>query len=495
MRFLGRSLVALFLLALTAGLLGWAGQIAVSAFDARQARDGGGPPARERVLAANVLTATPQDIAPVLTTFGEVRARRVLELRAPTAGRVVELSDGFEDGARVLEGQMLLRIDPAVAESNLAIAGADLSGAEAELRDATRALDLAQDELTAAEAQRDLQSAALQRQRDLAERGVGSTSAVEAAQLSLSSAESTTLSRRGAVAQAQTRIDSAKLAIDRAEINVVDSERDLADRELRAEFDGQLSDVSVLRGGLVSANEKVATLIDPDALELSFRLSAAQHARLLDERGALIGAPVRAILDVQGLTIQAQGRITRESASVGEGQTGRLVFATLDAARGLRPGDFLRVEIEEPIVTAAIRLPATALSGQSSVLVLGDDDRLSEVAVTLLRRQGDDVLVSGDIDGREVVAERTAALGAGIRVRPLRPNVRATDTDGSGTALAQPAVATLMTLDPERRARLVAFVEGNSRIPGPAKSRMLSQLQDDEVPAEMVERLESRMGG
>ncbi|MGB3688390.1 MAG: HlyD family efflux transporter periplasmic adaptor subunit [Jannaschia helgolandensis] len=495
MRFLGRSLVALFLLALTVGLLGWAAQISFSALEARQARDGGSRPARERVLAANVLTATPQTIAPVLTTFGEVRARRVLELRAPTAGRIVELSDRFEDGGQVEAGQFLLRIDPAGAEADVAVARADLSGAEAELRDATRALDLAQAELAGAEAQRDLQSAALQRQRDLSQRGVGSTSAVEAAQLALSSAESTILAKRGAIAQAQTRIDSAELAIERARIAVDTALRDLADRELTAEFDGQLSDVSILAGGLVSANEQIATLIDPDALEVAFRLSAAQHSRLLDDRGNLIGAPVRAILDVQGLTIEATGLITRESASVGEGQTGRLVFATLDTTRGLRPGDFLRIEVEEPVLTAAIRLPATALSAQSSVLVLGDEDRLSEIVVTLLRRQGDDVLVSGDIAGREVVAERTAALGAGIRVRPLRPEAGTSDTDTSDVAQVRVETPTLMTLDPERRARLVAFVENNSRIPDPVKSRMLTQLADEQVPTEMVERLESRIGG
>ncbi len=127
--------------------------------------------------------------------------------------------------------------------------------------------------------------------------------------------------------------------------------------------------------------------------------------------------------------------------------------------------------------------------------MLGDEDRLSEIVVTLLRRQGDDVLVSGDIAGREVVAERTAALGAGIRVRPLRPEAGTSDTDASDVAQVRVETPTLMTLDPERRARLVAFVENNSRIPDPVKSRMLTQLADEQVPTEMVERLESRIGG
>ncbi|MFO6465810.1 efflux RND transporter periplasmic adaptor subunit [Jannaschia sp. KMU-145] len=482
MRFLGRSLTALFLAALTVGLLGWAAQITLSALEDRAARDGDGPPARERVLAANVVTAEAGRIVPTLTAFGEVRARRVLELRAPVGGRVVELADGFEEGGTVEAGQILMRIDPSAAEADLSVARADLAGAEAELRDAARGLELARAELAGAEAQRDLQRQALDRQADLSQRGVGSTAAVEVAELALSAAEQTILSRQGTIAQAETRIDAANLSVERGRIAVAQAERDLDDRSLRAEFAGQLSDVSVLRGGLVNANEQVATLIDPSELEVAFRLSAAQHARLLSETGALVGAPVRAVLDVQGLLLEAAGTITRESPAVGEGQTGRLVFARLAGVDGFRPGDFVRVEVEEPALVDAVLLPSTALSAQGSVLVLGAEDRLEAVDVTLLRRQGDDVLVRGEIDGREVVVERGPALGAGIRVRPLR--------DG-----APPEPEEMVTLDDETRSRLKAVVEANTRLPDPVKARMLARLDEAEVPAEMVQRLEARSGG
>ncbi len=53
----------------------------------------------------------------------------------------------------------------------------------------------------------------------------------------------------------------------------------------------------------------------------------------------------------------------------------------------------------------------------------------------------------------------------------------------------------MVALDPERRAKLIAFVEGNKYIPKDAKNRILDQLKKPEVPNEMVERLESRMGG
>jgi multidrug efflux pump subunit AcrA (membrane-fusion protein) len=406
----------------------------------------------------------------------------VLELRAPVAGRVVELAPDVEEGGAVEAGQLLLRIDPSGAEADLAMARADLAGAEAEARDAARSLDLARADLASAEAQRDLQSGALDRQRDLLDRGVGAATTVEAAEMSLSTAEQTVLSRRGALVQAEARIDTAALAVERARIALAEAERDLDDRVLRAAFAGRLSDVTVVEGGLMAPNERVGTLIDPTALEVSFRLSAAQHARLLDGAGDLAGAPVRAVLDVDGLSLVAEGEITREASAVGEGQTGRLVFAALGDPRGFRPGDFVRVEVEEPPLPDALALPATALSGQGTVLVLGADDRLEERTVTLLRRQGDRVLVAGDIEGAEVVAARTPALGAGIRIRPLRPEDAAAALPGT------------VTLDPVRRAHLRALVEGGP-MPADVKARLLARLDEEEVPADMVARLEERAGG
>ncbi|HEX9856978.1 MAG TPA: efflux transporter periplasmic adaptor subunit, partial [Paracoccaceae bacterium] len=64
-----------------------------------------------------------------------------------------------------------------------------------------------------------------------------------------------------------------------------------------------------------------------------------------------------------------------------------------------------------------------------------------------------------------------------------------------GAVLAAPEPEALVELSDERRARLVAFVEGNSRMPAEAKARVLAQLAQDLVPAQVIERLEQRMGG
>lgn len=487
MRFLYRSMVGLFLTALTLALLVWAGALVRGAIEARMSDERRAPPARERVFAVNVQLAQPGAHGPVLETFGEIAARRTLELRAAAGGRVTYLNDRFVDGGKVSEGDVLVRIDPADAQAASDRAKSDVADAEAEGRDAARSLDLARDELAAAEDQVELRARALQRQVDLQERGVGTVASVETAELAVSSARQAVLARRQALQQAQARLDSSATRIARARIALAEAERRLADLEITAPFDGTLSGADLVVGRLVSQNERLAELIDADDLEVSFRVSTAQYARLLDDNGNLIDAQISVVLDVSGVDIEAEGQITRASAGVGSGQTGRLIFAALGRAPGFKPGDFVTVRVAEPMLSGVVVLPASAVDSRGRVLVLGADDRLEELTVEVLRGQGDDVIVRGPIGGREVVEARSPVLGAGISVKPLRKT-----PDGEASAPKEPE---MLELTEERRAKLIAFVEGNNRMPAEAKERVLARLAQSKVPAKMVARIEGRMGG
>ena len=148
-----------------------------------------------------------------------------------------------------------------------------------------------------------------------------------------------------------------------------------------------------------------------------------------------------------------------------------LVFAQIDAARGLKPGDFVTVSVEEPAIEQVVRLPATALDSSGTVLALSADERLEALPVRLERRQGDEVLVRGaELAGREVVAERSPLLGAGVKVRALREE-----------GIPAPEAPALVELTPERRAKLVAFIEGNKMMPADVRERILGQLQEPQV--------------
>lgn len=485
MRFLTRSFVALVFLALSLGLLGLAVHTIRSTLDARAT---GGPPAptaRERVFAARVVAVTPGERAPVLSAFGEVQARRSLEVRAPQSGRIAMLAPGFETGAAVAAGTVLITLDPSDARAARDLAQTDLARAQADARDALRLRDLAGQDRAEAQAQVDLRARALARRTSLAERGVGAEAAVEEAELALAAARAAAIARATAEAQAETRADQTAAALDRARISLAEAERRLRETQIVAEFDGILADVTAAEGASVAPNERLARLIDPTDLEVSFRLSTGQFLRLLDAQGDLAPVVGEAALELGGLAVTSPLTLSRSSPAVGEGQSGRLMFAALSAARGFRPGDFVTVRLTEPVLPDVAVLPATAVDADGGVLVLGPDDRLEGARVDVLRRQGEQVLVRADaLAGREVVATRTPLLGAGIRIRPQRDS-----------AAPPPAGPEMVDLDPARRAALVAQVAANAFIPDAVRSRILAQLEQDRVPAGLLERLEQGRGG
>lgn len=485
MRFLRQGFLGLFLLAVTVALLVSAVQIFTSALSERANRETRAPQQRERVFTVNVQLAEPSTVTPMLQAFGEIQSQRSLDIRAPSGGTIVTLSDAFRDGGRVTKGQLLAQLDTADAEDELARVEADLRSARSDVIEAQRGLELAREEWAAATAQLDLRERALARQQDLESRGVGTAAAIETAELNLANARQQELARRQAVAQSEAQVARSTTAVERTEIAQVEAARNLAERQIVAEFDGTLAEVAVVEGGVVSANERLASLIDPNALEVSFRVSTSQYARLLNADGGLRAADVSVQLDVSGFQLQASGQVSRDSAAVGEGLTGRLIFANLSEARGLKPGDFVSVAVQEQPLPNIVALPSSALDAQGRVLVVGEGERLEAVPVRLERRQGDQVLVAGQpIAGRSVVTQLTPLLGAGIRVKPV------------GESLPEePPAPAMVELTEERRAKLLAFVEANQRMPADRKQRILDQLQQPMVPTQVVDRLEQRMGG
>jgi membrane fusion protein (multidrug efflux system) len=484
MQFLRRSLIGIFLLTLTLALATWAGNTVRLAVQERMNAEPRSFLQRERVLSVNVVTVTPQTIAPKLVVFGELSSTNTFDVRALSSGTVLEVSPNFVDGGRVEIDELIIKIDPRDAQSSRDRTAADLRDAQSEVRDSERALIIERDEIAAANQQVDLRQQSLTRQTNLVERGVGTAAAVETAQLALSGASQAVLSRRQAQAQAQARLDQATTALDRAHLNLADADRAVEDTEIRAPFSGTLAQVNISKGVRVTANERLGELIQKNELEVAFRLSTVQYARLTEIDRNLGGAAITVKLEVQDLTLTASGQITRESANVGEGRTGRLLFARLENAVGLRPGDFVTVTVTEPSLSDVARVPSTAIGSDSTALLLSEDNRLEEVAVVVLRRQGDDVIIKAPkLYGYQIVSERSPLLGAGIAVQPI---------DQAGKAIASEPLEMIM-LNDDRRARLIAFIE-DSRMPSNVQARVIDQLKQDEVPADVIKDLESRMG-
>ncbi len=418
MRFLLRSLVGtLIVLALMAGALSF-GVSRLGA--AREAASVERPKraAPERVYTVQDRVLEPATVTPVLTAYGTVEAGRVLELRTAQPGRVIDIAGDFREGSRVAEGDLLLRIDPATTRSREADAVAGLADARSREAQAVQAVALAEAELAAARTQSNLRRDALRRRVDLANRGLVAKTAVEADQLAFASAEQSVITRRQALENARKQVEQARLAIQRADLAVSDTRRDVADTAIRAPFAGVLTETTAVLGRLVGTNEALGRLIDLAALEVAFRVSDAQFARLLGENGALLPLKARVFLDLGERRIDTGAVLARIAAITGA-EGGRTVYATVlaDGSTPLRPGDFVTVEVDEPPLTQVAEIPARAATEAGVIYVIGEENRLEETRVRILRRMADTLVIDEAPFGARIVAELRPQLGPGIKVQ------------------------------------------------------------------------------
>ena len=442
MRFLRRSLTGLFIASLAVAALAMAFHVVQGAVQDRMARDGGQMPGRERVFAADVVPVVTETIEPELTTFGEVVSRRTLEIRSAIGGTVVELGENFVEGGRVQAGQMLVRIDATDLEDAVALARADLSDAEAELSNAEAVLILEQDDLESARRQVELRRAAMDRQQGLLDRGVGTAADVETATLAVASAEQSVLAARASVNAAEARVASANTALARARIALAETERNLARATITAGFSGALADVAALEGRLLTANEQIATLVDPNALEVSFRLSTSQYSRLLDTTGELVPAEVAVSLDVAGVDLIAIGNGTASR------ETERLVADTLKLLEGPVPTKVVVSEAGASVYSAselaAREFPDLDVSLRGAVSIAR---RLQDPLAELVKIEPQSIGVGQyqhDVDQRRlsqtleaVVEDAVNAVGVDLNMAsaPLLAHVA-----GLGPSLAQAVV-------------------------------------------------------
>lgn len=439
MRFLFRSLSGLFITAMTIGLLFLAGFQVWQAIAARSDGGGAGRRVAQQVYTARLLTLSPQRIDPVMQVHALVQSRRRLELRAAAAGRIVMLDAAMHEGAEVRAGQLLVQIDPASAQAALDSQIAARDDAEAMLADARRMVQVASDDLGAAKRQAELRHAAVTRQNELAARGLGTGAEREAAELAASSADQVVMSANSALASAESDVTSAQITLHRARIELTEARRKLEDTRLHAGFDGRITAVTVVEGGLVNVNEQLAEIIDPNALEIQIPLSLQQFTRLSANQSTVSGTKMSVVLDGSGGQITANAELDRTAASVIEGSAARTAYARItDTASGLRPGDFVTVHIREPALYQVALIPASAVGNDGAVLLADAGGLLRAVPVTVLRRQGDDAIITlpAALHGARIVAERAPQLGTGIRVRdaaaPPETEQRAQNRPGRG---------------------------------------------------------------
>jgi multidrug efflux pump subunit AcrA (membrane-fusion protein) len=394
---------------------------------------------RERTFTVTSTLAAPGRFQPQLTYFGEVLAARNLEVRSQVAGKVVELAEGLAIGNAVTKGQLLAKIDDFNYRGALTEAQASLAEAEFSLAEAQERLALERANLDFVQSQYDLAVRDFERAKSLFDAGSITEKSLDDRELLVSQREQAVIQRKSNIIVQEAQLSRQQASIERIKWQVERAERNLADTEIYAPFDGIITASNIELGRLINNNEVLVSLYETNALDVRFTMSDQQYGQLLND--GLIGREIEVQWDVEPQPIVAMATISRTGAQIDATKGGVEVYASIDAEKAalLRPGSFVEISVPGLVYRGALRVPESAIYDNAFVYV-DVDGRMSKRDVTIIARDGEFLLVRADIEpGTPIITTRIAQAGEGVAIinegepQPLpfaRPN-RAQRPDGA----------------------------------------------------------------
>ena len=224
----------------------------------------------------------------------------------------------------------------------------------------------------------------------------------------------TGLARANAASQA--RFDEQQAAVKKAEANVAAARARLEDFTVTVPFDGRLGNRRISVGALVSPGTVITTLDDLSTMKLDFSVPETFLATLRE--GLEIEATASAYPDeiFRGLVTSVDTRVDPATRAIG------IRAEIRNPDRRLRPGMLMVVDLikdrRESLMIAEESL--VPFENQQFVFVVGDDNTVSQVAVTIGRRRPGSVEVLEGLSlGDLVVTEGNTSLSTGDKVRLL----------------------------------------------------------------------------
>ncbi|MFO8045314.1 MAG: efflux RND transporter periplasmic adaptor subunit [Halomonas sp.] len=293
----------------------------------------------------------------------------------------------FEEGSRVEQGQLLVRLE----DTNVI---ADLRQAEAEL--------------TAARAEQQSASRNLQRGEEVATRGF------------LSAADLDKLKDRYSAAQG--RLQSAEAALQRAANN-------LAYTEIRAPFDGWIGKLNFDVGSVVApASGAIADIMVIDPIYVEFQLDEAEFVALRrtgQEAAETVARHLTLSLILPDGNRHSQGGALDFADISIDASTGTVAMRAVfpNSAAVLVPGLFVTLHIEGQTSEASILVPQMAvqqtIEGQF-VLLVNEEQKVVQRFIQTGQRQGAMLVVESGIEaGESVIVEGMQKVRSGATVNPV----------------------------------------------------------------------------
>ena len=269
---------------------------------------------KQKAVSVLVQKSNEQEVTNGILLRGQTKAFKSVQVKAETSGSVI--SQPIRKGTFVKNGELLCELEVGTKSDVLS--------------EAKVALALSLDELDASIHQYELRVQAAERQKSLLKRGVGTEAAVEAAELSASSAETQSLSKRQAVANVEARINRATTELNNTKII--------------APFDGLLESDTAEYGDFMQTGAPCGTLLALNPIKLigyatetqvsKIEVNTTAGARLIS--GDTVSGTVSFIsrsADPTTRTFLVETTVPNENYEIREGSTAD-IYISLSGAKG-----------------------------------------------------------------------------------------------------------------------------------------------------------------
>lgn len=316
-----------------------------------------------RVLGASAVAS-----GPVIT--GSIQPERRADLRAEVSAVVTQVLK--ENGEPVQRGELLLRLDDTAIRDSLA-------SAEEALRASTQAFEQTERQL--------------QRQKALQAQGMTSMSALEDAEVRRNNAQSDLVAARARVASARQQLSRT---------------------EVRAPFDGVVSDRKASVGDTAQVGKELVKVIDPRSMRFEGLVSADRMHEL--KLGQDVGFRVNGYPNVD-----FRGKVKRIDASANATTRQLEVLVSINQGENLRVAGLYAEGRIETGREQTLLLPEGSVvrAGDATHVWVVKDDKLAKMAVTLGSRDprsGSYPVQSGLAEGDKILRSPNSSLVEGQAV-------------------------------------------------------------------------------
>ncbi|MBW1979584.1 MAG: efflux RND transporter periplasmic adaptor subunit [Deltaproteobacteria bacterium] len=371
------------------------------------------------VLPVRAVQVRQQPFQRSMTLYGSAEPLVAADVAAEIQGNIVWISPRCEPGEKVKQGEVLVRLDPALYEIALQQAEAALVEAQAgyDLQNIDNALQ--EQKLRQRETELRISRKELQRKKKLRERSAISSSAYDEQVSALAQMESSYLEQRARVEKSKALLARAEAEVKLAKARRAQAALDLARTEIKSPLDGVVARRFVELGNRLAVNEAAFRVVDYHTVVVEVQVPSNK----LDLLRKGVEVEVRALNgellrrgELRHLSPQAD-LSTRLFAA-------KVYVENPPGAVALLPGQFVTVVMKEKRAASSFVIPVAAIGQDNEgeyvfVVDNSSEARARKVYIKNSWQQEEVCVVHGLSEGQVVVVQGQENLVDGAPVKVI----------------------------------------------------------------------------